>query len=104
MIKQKHWRVAGGVGLAICSAMAVYGAKSEGLRRSPTLFLAYWCIFLVIFLFTIWMAIIDIRYIRMEYALGKKEIFKQTLGEEGFREALRKMEQKAADREKNRLN
>jgi hypothetical protein len=84
--------------------MAGYGANSEGLRRSPVLFLAYWLVFLVIFLVTVWMAIIDFRYIRMEYALAKKEIFKQTLGEEALRKSLREATRATEPESKNRLN
>jgi hypothetical protein len=34
-------------------------------------------------------ALLDLRYIRMRHAMAEREVFRQTLGDEAFRRALR---------------
>lgn len=97
MLKQKHWRVAGGVCLAACAAMAVLGVRIEALRSSPGLFLGYWALFLLLFVFTLYCVLLDLRFIKAEHAIMSREVFRETLGDEEFRSALRAAQKKSAE-------
>lgn len=70
--------------------MVWFGAESD-TSRQPLLFLVvYWSIFLVLFAVTILIVLLDLRYIRLQYRLGERAIFRQTLGEEALRKSLRR--------------
>ncbi|MCC6488374.1 MAG: hypothetical protein IT364_12830 [Candidatus Hydrogenedentes bacterium] len=97
MLRQKHWRVAGGACLAACAVMAVLGVRLEALRSSPGLFLGYWALFLLLFVFTLYCVLLDIRFIKAEHAIMSREVFRETLGDEEFRKALREAQQKSAN-------
>lgn len=58
------------------------------------LLLAYWTLFLVLMLTALLAALLDLYYIRLQYRLGQREIFRNTLGSEDFRRALRALRQK----------
>ena len=96
MLKQIHWRVAGGVALAVCAAMAWWGTKWDALRESPALFLFYWAVFFAAFAVVLYCVVLDLRYIRLEYVVENRDIFKETLGDEEFRRALREAQLKKA--------
>ena len=69
--------------------MAWGGTRSGVTCLSPLALLAYWGVFLVALLVALYMALIDLRYIRLQYSLGEKELFEETLGSEELRTALR---------------
>jgi len=69
--------------------MAVSGIKLEVLRTSQLSFIAYWIVFLVGLLVAVYCAFLDLRYIRVQQAIAERELFRETLGEESFRKALR---------------
>lgn len=68
--------------------MAWYGTRVEfgddGLRAM----LIYWGVFLLFLLATLYLALLDIRYVWMEYRMGERELFEDTLGSDDLREAL----------------
>ncbi|MBL7644575.1 MAG: hypothetical protein JNK74_00155 [Candidatus Hydrogenedentes bacterium] len=68
----------------------------------PVYQIAYWGLFLVSLLVALYMALLDLRYIRMQYSLGEKELFEDTLGSEEFRAALRKAQNRPAPPEDER--
>jgi len=69
--------------------MAWFGVSLPFVRESPAGFIAYWLVFSVAFFGAIYCAILDWRYIRVQMALEERELFRQTLGDESFRKALR---------------
>jgi hypothetical protein len=89
LLTQWRWRVAGGLCLAGAGLMAWRGAEIEVIRTSGWLFLAYWGVFTTLFMVTLVCALLDLRYIRMQHAMAEREVFRQTLGDEAFRRALR---------------
>ena len=89
MLKQWHWRVAGAICITAAGLMAYAGVDSAFVRQSALIFFLYWGGFLVLFLAALLCAWLDMRYIRAEYAIAKRDAFKDTLGDEGFRQALR---------------
>ena len=64
--------------------------------------LVYWGIFLFLLILTLYIAVVDIRIIRAEYAVMKRELFKETLGDEALRKALIEGERRM--REQTRQN
>ena len=98
-MRQSHWRIVGGICLVCCGAMAVYGVKLKATSVSPWLFLGYWGLFLVLFLVMLYCVLIDLRYIRAEHAIMQREVFRETLGDEAFRRALREAQSKTTQKE-----
>jgi hypothetical protein len=88
-LTQTWWRKVGVGAVALAALMAWVGAEAEFLRRSVLLLLVYWGIFTAVFVTALLMVILDLRYIRLQYVLGKREIFQQTLGDEQFRKSLK---------------
>lgn len=97
LFTQRNWRAAGGIAIAVAALMAVFGVGAESVRSSKVVFLVYWGVFLVFLIAAIVCALLDLRYIRLQYALSKREIFKQTLGEEAFRKKLLAAEEQDDD-------
>jgi hypothetical protein len=89
MLKQWHWRVAGGICIVTAGFMAYGGAHASFVRQSVLAFSLYWGVFLILFLAALFCAWLDMRYIRAEYALAKRDVFQETLGDEEFRQTLR---------------
>ena len=72
--------------------MALYGARfSLGATRAELF--VYWGGFLLLLLIALYAALLDLRYIRLQYLLGQREIFQETLGSEEFRATLRKAQE-----------
>ncbi len=88
MITQTKWRIAGLAILACSAAMAWYGVETLREPHSTMYWLIYWGIFLGLIMAAFYVVLLDIRYIRMQYAIGQREAFRSTLGNEEFRKAL----------------
>ena len=83
----------GGVAVACCALMAWYGAGTLRVDASPLFLFAYWGIFLGLLVVVFFTVLLDIRFIRLQYRLGEREIFHSTLGSEDFRRALGQAQQ-----------
>ncbi len=86
---QTKWRIGGGMAVALAGLMAWYGVTHLNTRLSPGWLLAYWGLFLVVILVVFYIVLLDIRFIRVRYAVERRRIFQETIGEAGFRKALR---------------
>jgi hypothetical protein len=86
---QAGWRKAGGVCIGVAGLMAWFGVDAESLRSSVLIFGLYWALFLIFFCTAIALVLLDLRYIRLQYSLGKRAIFEETLGDEEFRRRLK---------------
>ncbi len=84
--------------ILLCAAMAWFGVDIIRSDAGPVFLLVYWSVFLVLLLVALYIVMLDIRYIRLEYALGEREIFRSTFESEEFQQALRK----AVDEERHR--
>ncbi len=100
MLTQRRWRITGAVFLAASAAMAYFGVNMEGLRSSPAYFFGYWGLFLIVFLAAIYCAMLDFRYIRVQMKVEERELFRETLGDEQFRRALRQAQEEEAAKRK----
>ncbi|HPO11906.1 MAG TPA: hypothetical protein PLI09_00555 [Candidatus Hydrogenedentes bacterium] len=88
MITQTRWRITGLAILAGSAAMAWYGVETLREPHSTMYWLIYWGIFLGLIIAAFYVVLLDIRYIRLQYALGQREVFRSTIGNEEFRRAL----------------
>lgn len=88
LITQRGWRFAGGVFVGGAALMAWYGVKLMARSPSPLFLLVYWGIALLLLCGALYMALLDVRYIRLQYLLSQREIFLETLGSEEFRTQL----------------
>jgi hypothetical protein len=89
VLTQKRWRWVGAICLALCAVMVPVGAQWPALRTSLVLLAVYWSVFLVILVSALYCALLDMRFIRLQYKLAERQIFQETLGDEEFRRALR---------------
>lgn len=88
-ISQRTWRTVGLVALGVCCVLAWYGTK-PGVTGLPLPGLAvYWGVFTLSLLVTLYMVLLDMRFIRLMYLREEKALFDETLGSEEFRRALR---------------
>ncbi|GMW03428.1 MAG: hypothetical protein AMXMBFR84_45620 [Candidatus Hydrogenedentota bacterium] len=94
-VKQKHWRITGLASLGVCALMAFTATEWPFLRESLLWFTLYWLGFLLALLVTFYCVLLDIRYIRASFALERRDIFNETLGDPEFRESLKAAQKKA---------
>ncbi len=103
VLNQSVWRRAGAVAVTIAALLAVAAVPTGILRSTVIHFLnltmgdvpaditatapllvcvLYWVVFLIALGASLYMAFLDIRYIRLQYALEKQRLFQQSLGED----------------------
>lgn len=90
---QRTWRSIGLGSLILCGVLVWYGAKPGVTSLGRPALAVYWGVFLISLAVTFYMVLLDLRYIRLQYSLGEKELFEETLGSEEFRKALRRARQ-----------
>lgn len=112
MLTQRRWRRIGAITIGIGAVMAVVAVATDLLRDSilhvlrllnvdgtrpgmvpeisGVIVIAYWLVFFAVLSAALYCAMLDLRYIRMLYAVEKREIFGRTIGDKEFREALLK--------------
>ncbi|MDP7640302.1 MAG: hypothetical protein QGG73_11410 [Candidatus Hydrogenedentes bacterium] len=107
MLTQKIWRTIGVASLALAGIMSIHAVRSGFLAqtirylihlvdgeavRAPSssvlVHFIYWALFLFLILTALYMALIDLRYIRLQYIVEKRDIFGRTLGDKEFRKSL----------------
>lgn len=100
---QSRWRRAGAIAIGIAGLMALASVWTSILRdtaihaihmfsgeppeevvpQTPLLVCAgYWTIFLAALITALWLAALDIRYIRLQYALEERKLYKDSLGDD----------------------
>ena len=70
--------------------MAYYGSSHVGLGTPRLFFAGYWLIFLLLFAVAIYMVLLDLRYIRLQFLMEERELFVKTMAEEEVRAAIEK--------------
>jgi uncharacterized integral membrane protein len=101
MLKQAHWRMMGVAFLLGSGIMAVASVVTPILRNtlililslnnedaavqaellSPWGYVLYWILFAAFVLGALYMAMLDIRFIRLEYAIAKRDLMREALGD-----------------------
>jgi len=94
LITQAAWRKAGVAAVCGASLMAWLGIDSPFVRQSVWHFLLFWGACLGLLAVALYTVVLDIRYIRLQYAIGRRVAFQQTLGSEEFRKELLAVQRK----------
>ncbi len=94
IITQRKWRIAGGIILVCAGLMAWNGVEELQTGHSMLYLLGYWTLFVGLLLAAFYIVILDLRYIRLQYLLGQRQIFHSTIGSEDFRRALGEAERR----------
>lgn len=68
--------------------LAWWGPHTVSWIHSPLAFFGYWGLFVLCLMVSIFIVILDIRYIRLCYVLEQRELLRQTVDDEAFRRAL----------------
>ena len=97
---QRYWRITGAVCILCAGSLAVIGARVDWPSVTLPLIIGYWAIFLAAFFSAIYCAIIDIKYISLQFSADQRDAFRETLGSEEFRRALREA-QEAGDQDES---
>jgi hypothetical protein len=92
-LDQRTWRVIGLVSISVAGGMAWYGGGEVTETTSRLYLLIYWGVFLLFFLVALYMALLDLRYIRLQYLVGQRDLYQDTVGEEAFRRALKEAQE-----------
>lgn len=100
LLDQSTWRKVGAISVALAALMAVYAVVGGVLRDSvihlarfvsedaveqtsasrPGLFcLVYWLVFALLILISLYMAVLDVRFIRLKFALEKQALIRESL-------------------------
>lgn len=82
---QMRWRLAGLGALALAAVMAWYGVEMGFLFSAKWLTAAYWGFFLFLLITAFYCVLLDLRFIRLQFAAGERQLFKETFGTEEFR-------------------
>ena len=81
-----RWACAGTTALA--ALLAWYGSEAGPVFASLLTTAAYWGLFVVLLFASLYLVVLDLRFIRLAYALEKRRLYQETLGSEEFRKSL----------------
>jgi hypothetical protein len=98
-LTQKRWRLVCSFTIALAAFMAWYGVENDALHASLGFVLAYWGVFLLLLVTSLYLVVLDLRYIRLQYALHKRALYLETIGEESFRKSLLEAHKKMQNEE-----
>jgi len=87
-ITQRQWRRVGAGAIFGAAVMAWYGQYLVQERVSFVAQAVYWGVFLLLLLVALYVVLLDIRYIRLQYAIERRDAFLRTLGSEELRKAI----------------
>jgi hypothetical protein len=88
VLSQRAWRKAGAVTIAACAILAWVGSESHFFLGSPVICVFYWGAFLALLGATFYIVWLDLRFIRLQYAIQRRALFHQTLGDEELRKGI----------------
>lgn len=55
---------------------------------SPTFLLAFWLVWLVLLVFSLYVVLVDLRFLRARFLAEERDLFKETMGEAAIRAAI----------------
>jgi len=76
------------VAITIAALMAWFGSQNLSAEVPVWRHLLYWGFFLAALVVAMYVVILDIRYIRLQYLVAQRDIYLDTVGSEEFRKAL----------------
>lgn len=87
LLTQTTWRITGLLSLG-CAAVLAWNGASAGPGNPLWWLVVYWGSFVLCLLIAMYCALLDLKYIRLQYFLQERQIFEETLGNPEFREAI----------------
>lgn len=100
-LTQRHWRTAGTLSLVAACAIAGAGIRWQALRvalrTSPWYFVGYWGLFFLLIAVAVYLALLDLRYIRLQYAAAQRRLIQETFEDQEFRNALKQASKQTRD-------
>lgn len=110
MIEQKSWRSIASVCLLLSGSMAIYAVVSDVLRDSLVHLVqllsnpenelgtstplwacfVFWCVFALLVTLTVYIALLDFKYIRLKFALERRKLMEQTVENEEMQDLLKR--------------
>ena len=96
-LTQKGWRTVGAVTLGGAAIMAWFGVNEPFTQGAILRFVVYWGLFLLLLAATLFIVLLDLRYIRLQYVANERELLRQTLADESFRRELIAAQQRKND-------
>ncbi len=78
MVTQRSWRIAGLLFLGLALGMLIYPGPIIRLDASLLYVCLYWALFTFFILAALYVAMLDIRFIRLQYKMKERELFRDT--------------------------
>lgn len=85
---QGFWRKTGVICLIAAGIMAWYGGATLDRKQDWVWLLGYWGVFTAFLLTAMYAVLVDVRFIKLSYKMGARDIFQETIGDPEFRKAL----------------
>ena len=101
-ITQGTWRKAGAAAVGAAAFLAWFGSDSPFVRQSVWHQLLFWGLCFGLVAVALYTVILDLRYIRLQYAIARRAAFEQTIGSEDFRKELLAAQRKPGGNGKQR--
>ena len=87
-ITQRGWRTALAGTMTLAGLMAWYGSDAPALQASLRYFVIYWGIFFLLLLISLYLIVLDFRFIHVQYLIARRDLLRETLEDEAFRKVL----------------
>ncbi|MBI2425339.1 MAG: hypothetical protein HYV27_21110 [Candidatus Hydrogenedentes bacterium] len=100
-LNQRTWRSIGSVSLLLSAGMAWWGIDHLPKDLPMVYFGVYWAIDLLALLVACYMALLDMRYLRLQFALEERKLFRDALGDEAIRRAIQEHREAVARQSKD---
>ncbi len=92
LVSQRNLRIVGGVCLLVALIMAAYGPAMLRQTGHWALPLIYWAVFVVVLLAALYIALIDIRFTRLQYKLEERALFHDVFLTKELRQSMKTTE------------
>jgi hypothetical protein len=89
MLNQKTWRTVGAVALGCCALLAWFAGDFFRQGISLQRVAVYGGSIALLLLVVLYAVVLDIRFIQLQYKVGKRDLFKETIGSEELRREIR---------------
>jgi hypothetical protein len=90
MISQRNWRMIGIVCLVLALLLIIGSPRVTRTSVAVATLVLYWGAFSILIIAALYIALLDIRYTRMQYKMHERELFQETFMTEEFKKAVQK--------------
>jgi hypothetical protein len=86
---RQKWRALGLLCLALSLLMVLLSGMIIWPNMGLVVLVAYWTFFTLLLVVAMWMAMLDVRYTRLEFKVHERELFRETFLSDEFKQALK---------------